>query len=159
MLKDVDTKEKFLKVINHHNLDFELCWDWQGFTDGNGYGNILLDNKGQRKMGSHRLSYQLFYNDILNTSDIVCHRCDNPICVNPHHLFKGNRSINTTDHFIKQRFKRNKIKKLDKIMGLKWLIEHEYQDHFITKITGIELDKIKEFRKILPQLNLLLDVL
>jgi len=45
----------------------------------------------------HRVAYQVYYNDNLTSEDIICHKCDNPKCVNPKHLFKGTHKDNVLD--------------------------------------------------------------
>lgn len=69
------------------------CWIWRGNINGYGYGMIWRDGKSVR---AHRVSYELFVGPITET-DVICHRCDNPKCVNPEHLFKGTRLDNNRD--------------------------------------------------------------
>lgn len=74
------------------------CWEWIG-TKRRGYGRTTTGSRtdGTRKsISAHRLSYQLFKGDIPPGYEI-CHKCDNPSCINPDHLFAGTRQDNVDD--------------------------------------------------------------
>src|SRR5687768_6309426 len=55
------------------------CWEWQGSLDRKGYGQIKL--RSYKRGQSHRVSYELTYGAIPDGA-LVCHKCDNPRCVN-----------------------------------------------------------------------------
>jgi predicted XRE-type DNA-binding protein len=69
------------------------CWDWQAATDEKGYGRFWL-NGGMRL--SHRVAYFLKHNEELS-EEFVLHKCDNPSCVNPNHLYTGDQQDNIDD--------------------------------------------------------------
>lgn len=78
----------------------DSCWVWIGaMTDG--YGDFWCRPRVQTHR-AHRIAYMLAYGDI-DSSIMVCHRCDNPPCVNPAHLWIGSALDNTRDCYAKQR--------------------------------------------------------
>lgn len=75
------------------------CWVWTGYRDKDGYGRIGVNDK---RIGAHQFSYSLHCGQI-PTGMCVCHRCDNPACVRPDHLFLGTVLDNNKDRTQKGR--------------------------------------------------------
>ena len=82
------------------------CWLWTASKIGKGYGNFSRSPKeAPRTTYAHRLSYEWEVGPI-PSGMMVCHRCDNPLCVRPSHLFLGTNTDNMHDASIKGRLVR-----------------------------------------------------
>ena len=83
------------------------CWRWLGKIRI--YGMMTVNRES---VGAHRVSWELHKGPIPE-GDHVLHRCDNPTCVNPEHLFLGTRADNTIDMILKGRGKKAKLTRED----------------------------------------------
>lgn len=77
----------------------DSCWLWTGYKDKNGYGRLTVNQESKL---AHRLSWELTYGNIPEGM-CVLHKCDNPKCVNPVHLFIGTQLDNIKDCNTKKR--------------------------------------------------------
>lgn len=78
------------------------CWEWLGSTTEFGYGWF----RAAGTWGAHRYSWTLHFGPIPDGM-CVLHRCDNPRCCNPAHLWLGTNQDNNADCFSKGRMKPN----------------------------------------------------
>ncbi|QJY46687.1 HNH endonuclease [Pseudonocardia broussonetiae] len=83
------------------------CWPWPGGLSSYGYGRFLLERRFRwASVGAHRVSLERHLGRRLLPTEQACHRCDNPSCVNPTHLFVGTNADNCRDMRLKQRQKK-----------------------------------------------------
>lgn len=80
------------------------CWNWTASLDTPGYGHMRYEGRVRL---AHRLSYMVHKGPIEGLH--ICHKCDNRACINPAHLFAGNRSDNMRDMWSKKRHKPVKL--------------------------------------------------
>lgn len=81
------------------------CWPWKGHVNPKGYGkfDIPIFNGSRKQVYSHRLMWEICFGD---HDMCVLHKCDNPTCVNPNHLFLGSKADNNIDKKNKNRASR-----------------------------------------------------
>ena len=94
--------ERFWNKVNKKSP--EECWEWTAYKMSRGYGVITVDSK---TVLAHRMSWILTYGHIPQGEGYhgtcVLHKCDNPACVNPNHLFLGTVHDNNNDKVQKGR--------------------------------------------------------
>jgi hypothetical protein len=83
------------------------CWEWRGSRNADGYG-ILHAGQGPGKfLRAHRVSWEVHCGHIPGGLSVL-HRCDNPPCVNPAHLYVGTQQQNVIDRANRKRGKENR---------------------------------------------------
>lgn len=75
------------------------CWEWQAAGRDGRYGVVRIS---EHFYPTHRVSWEMHFG-IIPPGMVVCHKCDNPPCVRPEHLFLGTRSDNALDMVAKGR--------------------------------------------------------
>lgn len=113
--------------------DSNVCWEWRGARNKHGYGITTIRNKQHL---SHRIVW-LHQHGVMNLSMKVLHRCDNPPCCNPSHLFLGTQSDNVYDMIAKGR-RRNGISRTSAKKG---------EENYRAKVKNSDVEKIRELRK------------
>ena len=87
--------DRFFQKVNKTGF----CWEWLAGKDKDGYGKIKIRGK---TLQAHRVSWGI-HNGPIPEGIGVLHRCDNPSCVNPLHLFLGTTLDNMRDRDAKGR--------------------------------------------------------
>jgi len=97
----MENAERFWSKVNKSGE----CWEWGASFNTTGRGQFKLNGM---MVLAHRLSYVMNHPITIDLMEghreiLVCHRCDNPKCVNPSHLFLGSHNDNTKDMMDKGR--------------------------------------------------------
>lgn len=97
-MHNLDIK-RFWKMVDKRTKD--ECWEWIGGHNHGGYGNFkyypdINDRKKRHTIVAHRFSY-IIANGEFSRDLLILHKCDNPGCVNPNHLFIGTQFDNMND--------------------------------------------------------------
>jgi len=93
--------------------DLGPCHLWTGSTDGDGYGQIGLGARGEGLEKAPRVAFFLEHGRW--PEPCALHKCDNPPCVRPDHLFEGTKADNMRDMANKGRSRRGRA--VDPITG------------------------------------------
>jgi len=99
-IKQEDINRFWNKIIFPNNLNVD-CWIYNSALDKDNYGVFWINNQNIR---AHKFSY-IIHNDFkeIDYNLKICHKCDNPQCVNPKHLFVGTSKDNSQDMVNKNR--------------------------------------------------------
>ena len=89
--------ERFWSKVDVRGV--EDCWEWLAGKRTGGYGVIRIKSKS---CAASRVSW-ILHNGEIADGLCICHKCDNPACVNPNHLFLGTYKDNAQDMVAKGR--------------------------------------------------------
>ena len=116
------------------------CWPWLARRDRDGYGRFKFMGKS---LYAHRTAYQMLWG-ALAPGMFVCHRCDQPSCCNPSHLFAGTHVENMADMVVKGRAcnrsgERNTQAKLTSadVLGIRRLLSQGKTHASVAKELGV----------------------
>ena len=132
----------YQRLIQHMAINKVTgCWEWQS-SKCNGYGRMVIGSRTdgtRRTIQTHRASYELKYGEIPEVMEI-CHKCDNPCCINLDHLFAGTRQDNIDD---RERKGRNNPPKVEKHAKAK-LTEQDVLDIRAKRAEGKSFGKLAQ---------------
>jgi hypothetical protein len=112
------------------------CWLWMGASNPKGYGHIRYECIYYQ---AHRVSWEMHYG-LIPKGKWILHKCDNPGCVNPKHLFIGDVYDNNLDMYNKGRAALDNGRKLsdEQVHEIRYLIdEGSMTQRCIASIYGI----------------------
>lgn len=120
----------------------ESCWDWNSQKNHRGYAQIGFNSK---KIPAHRASWMIHFGNIPKDK-FVLHKCDNPPCTRPDHLFLGTTQDNLNDMVIKNRNGACKKLTVEQVKEIKKLQKSKKSDLSISKLYNVNWATIRAIR-------------
>lgn len=121
----------------------DVCWEWKGEKTKAGYGRCRLirkDSKSHDEL-AHRLSYRIHMGEDIPAKMCICHKCDNPACVNPTHLFLGTDKDNSDD-----KVKKNRQAQGENFREIIKKVIPRGEKHYLAKFSANDIKDICELR-------------
>lgn len=117
------------------------CWNWLGRKDKDGYGSIVRGGGNGPEVRAHRLAWEMA-NGPIPVGLKALHRCDNPSCVRPDHLWLGSTADNQSDMARKDRSthgSRSGMAKLDEptALAIKKMVAAGFRQSSLAKLHGL----------------------
>lgn len=146
-------REAALKaLVQHLKISASGCWEFTGSKTA-GYGSLKLPEiYGNFKILAHRLAWVAFKGENIPKGLFVCHRCDNPPCFNPDHLFLGTQEDNLNDCSAKGRTMTGSLngnskyteEQMDTVLDL---LRRGYRGTAISEATGISRTHVSRIKR------------
>ena len=150
-ITNIDREKEIL--LSHISINSDGCWNWTGSRNSEGYGNTMIGSRrdgSRRTAKAHRVSFFIFTGISPEGYD-VCHKCDNPSCINPNHLFLGTEKDNMRDMVRKGRESRLPSEKCsstkltkDQVIEAKQLKRHGTSYYLLAKMFGVSKSTIRQ---------------
>lgn len=124
------------------------CWLWTAYIDPYRRYGVFSNNGGNT--AAHRFSWEL-YRGPIPKGMFVCHRCDNPPCVNPDHLFLGTSADNSRDMKMKRRSPRgerhyaSKVTDAERVSAIKLRLSGTMTCNEVAKLYGVSRRSVYEW--------------
>jgi len=138
----IESPESFQKYVKYEVIDGDC---WEPLTPGRKGEYWHISSRGVCT-SAHRLSYVAHIGPI-EEGRLVCHRCDNPSCVNPEHLFIGTHKDNSNDMVNKNRVARAGHKKKLTTQDVKNIIDSGLGSSRLSKVYNVSASHIRRIRR------------
>lgn len=139
------TAARFWSKVNVTKSDRD-CWEWQGAKGRGGYGRIKINGKFYT---ASRVSWEMMHDRSMGDM-FAMHTCDNPSCVNPHHIKAGTHQDNMKDMARKSRASAPCTRRVfdwDKVDEARRMIEEGETNSEIAKKFGVSRHTISAIRR------------
>jgi hypothetical protein len=98
-------EERFWAKVDRRGSD--ECWPWLASPDANGYGRFHIKSRQSRP--ATQVAWEFANGRDFPSGMFACHRCDNPVCVNPAHIWPGTHGDNIRDAVAKGRMNAQRV--------------------------------------------------
>lgn len=135
MARRSNTQLDFWNRVRVGENALDDCWEWVGGLSRVGYGQMTYEG---RTHTAHRLAWEFMRGEIPGEL-FVLHKCDNPTCCNPWHLFLGTHQDNMDDMKKKKRAIGKKIKRLtdEEVLAVRAMYEAGVKGQIIADVFGV----------------------